>query len=80
VRFFRGSDSDTDHCLVVAEVTERLAISKEAAQNFYVERFNLKKRSELEMRKDDQIKISNKFAALNSLNFSQDINRAWKKH
>jgi hypothetical protein len=25
---FRGADCDTDHCLVVAEVRERLALSK----------------------------------------------------
>ena len=31
VRSFRGADCDTDHCLVVAEVRERLAVSKQAA-------------------------------------------------
>jgi hypothetical protein len=32
VRSFRGADCDTDHCLVVASVRERLAVSKRAAQ------------------------------------------------
>jgi hypothetical protein len=43
---------------------------------FDVERFNLKKVSELEVRKQYQIKISNKFVALENLNVSEDINRA----
>jgi hypothetical protein len=42
-----------------------------------VERFNLKKLSELEVRKQYQIKISNSFAALENLNVSEAINRAW---
>ena len=38
----QGADCDTDHYLVVAEVRERLEISKQAAQKFDGERFNLK--------------------------------------
>jgi hypothetical protein len=36
---------------VVAKFRERLAVSKQAAENFHVERFNLRKLSELEVRK-----------------------------
>jgi hypothetical protein len=32
VRCFRGADCGTDHCFVVAEVRERLAVSKRGAQ------------------------------------------------
>ena len=46
----RGVDCDTDHYLVVAKVMERLAISKQAAQKFDVEYFNLKMLSEWENR------------------------------
>jgi hypothetical protein len=63
---------------VVAKVRERLAVSKQAAQEFDAERFNLKKLSELEVRKQYQLKISNRFAALEKFNVSEDINRAWE--
>ena len=43
-----------------------------------MKRFNLTKQSELEVRKQYQIKISNRFAALENLNDSQDIHRVWK--
>jgi hypothetical protein len=43
-----------------------------------VERFNLKKLSELNVRKQYQIKISNRFAALGNLNDSEAVNRTWE--
>ena len=61
---------------MVAEGRERLAISKHAAQKFDVERFNIRKLNELDVSKQDQIKISNRCAALENLNNSGDINRA----
>ena len=61
---------------MAAKVTERLAVSKQAAQKSDVERFNLRKLSELEARKQYQIKISNMFAALENLNDNEDIHRA----
>jgi len=64
VRYFRVADCDTDHYLVVAKVRERLAVSKQAAQKFDVERFIHRKLCELEVRNQYQIKISKIFAAL----------------
>ena len=52
--------------MVVAKVRERLAVSK----------FNLRKISEMEDRKQYQIKLSNRFAALENLNGREGINRA----
>ena len=46
-----GADCDTNHCLVVVKVRERLAVTKQEAQNFGGERFNPRKLNELEVRK-----------------------------
>ena len=73
-RSCRGTDCDTDHHLVVATVRERLAVCKQAAQKFHVERFNLRQLSEMEVRKQCQIEITNRFAALDNLSDSEDIN------
>jgi hypothetical protein len=64
--------------VVVAKVRERLAVSKQEAQKLDVQRFNLRKLSDLQVKKQYQIKISNGFAALENLNDSEDINRAGK--
>jgi hypothetical protein len=74
-----GADCDTDHYLVVANVRERLAVSKQAAKKFDVKRFNLKKLSKWEVRKQYQIKNLKRFAALEILNDSDDKKRCWEK-
>ena len=53
-------------------------ISKEAAQKFDLERINLKKLSEFEVRKEYQIDASNSFTALWNLDDIEDIKRAWE--
>jgi len=63
---------------VVAKVRERLALSKQAAQRFDGERFNLRKLHELEIRKQYQIEIANRFAALENFSAIKDINRTWE--
>ena len=55
-----------------------MAVSKQTAQKFDGERFNLRKLNELEVRKQYQIEITNRFTALGNLNDNEDINRAWE--
>jgi len=55
-----------------------LAVSKQAARNIDGERFNLRKLNELEVRKEYQIEIKNRFAALGNLSDDEDINMAWE--
>jgi len=73
VQSFRGADCDTDHCLVVAKIRERLAVNKQAAQKSDGEKFNLRKLNELEVRKQYQIEITNRFAVLENLSDGEDI-------
>jgi len=63
---------------VVAKVKERLAGSKQAAQKFDGERFNLRKLTALEVRKEYQTEITNRFVALENLSDSKDKDRAWE--
>jgi len=63
---------------VVAKVRESLAVSKQATQKFDGERFNLRKVNELDIRKQYQTEITNRFAALENLGDDEDINRAWE--
>jgi len=52
-----------------------LVVSKQATQKFDGKRFNLKELNELEVRKQYQIKITNRFAALENSSVGKDINR-----
>jgi len=49
---------------MVAKFRESLAVSQQQSQKFDVERLNLRKLSELEVRTQNQIKILDSFAAL----------------
>jgi hypothetical protein len=63
---------------VVSKFRKILAASKQAAQKFVGEKCTLRKPNDLEVRRYYQIKFSNKLAALEKLNDSEDINMAWK--
>jgi len=43
VRSFTGADCDTDQFLLVTKVRDRLSVSKRTAQEFDIERLNMKK-------------------------------------
>jgi len=64
--------------VVVAKFKQILTVSKQAAQRFDGERFNLRKLNELEVRKEYQIEITNRCAALEILSDDEDIKRAWE--
>jgi len=68
----------SDHYLVLAKLRERLAVNKKAAQKFEGERFNLKKINELEVKENNQIELTNGFAAFENLDVEEDVNRAWE--
>jgi hypothetical protein len=52
-------------------------VSKRAAQKIDTERFNVKKLNEGDVKEQYQVTIRNKFAALENLEDSGDINWAW---
>jgi hypothetical protein len=52
---------------VVAKVRERLAVSKQTTQRFYMEGFNLKKLNEVEGKEQFRVEIPNRFADLKNL-------------
>jgi len=67
IRSLRGADYNTDHYLVVPKVRERMAVSRQAAQKFDVDRFNLRKLNELEVRKQYQIEITKQVCSFGEL-------------
>jgi len=60
---------------VIAKVRERLAVGKQATQRFDRQRFNLRKLNELEVRKQYQIEVTNRFGTLVNLDDDAEVNR-----
>jgi len=77
-RGFKGADCDSDHYLAVTKVRESLAVNKETAKKFNGERLHLRKLHVLEVGKQYQTEITNRFAALENLNDEEDISMAWE--
>jgi hypothetical protein len=64
---------------VVAKVRERLAVSKQTIHRVHIERCNLKKLKEVEVKEQYHVEISNRFTALENLVTEVDINRSWER-
>jgi hypothetical protein len=62
---------------VAGKLRERLSVSKRVTQKFDIQRFDLKKLNDAEVKEHYQVKISNRFAALENLDENVDISRAW---
>jgi hypothetical protein len=78
VRSYRAADCDTDHYLVVANVTERLAVNKQTSHNCHSERLNLKKLNEAEGKGQFRVEVSNRCAPLKELDNEVDISSVWE--
>jgi hypothetical protein len=78
VRSIRGADCDTDHCLVVAKLRERISVSKRVRQTFDLERFHLQKLGDVEVKEKYQVELSNRFAASETLDENFYINNVWE--
>jgi hypothetical protein len=65
-------------------IRDRLSLNKQAALKFDMERFNPKKLSDVEIKEQYQVKISNGFAAVENLDHDDDdddvvdISRPWE--
>jgi hypothetical protein len=60
----------------VAELRERISVSKGARKKFDLERFHLRKLDNEEVKEKCQVEISNRFVTLENLDESSDINSA----
>jgi hypothetical protein len=56
----------------------KIGSKKKAAQKFDGVRFNMRKLNDMEIRKQYQIEITNRFTALEKVSEDEDINRAWE--
>jgi hypothetical protein len=70
VLFIRGTDCDINHCLVVAKVMKNLLGSTRETQKFGMDRSNLKL-NEVKVRKQHQIRVSNRFAIFGELSLKR---------
>jgi hypothetical protein len=74
---FRGADCDSNLYLVVAKLRERISVSKRVRKNYDLERFDLEKLDNIEVKEKYQVEVSNRFVVSDSLDESFGINNAW---
>jgi hypothetical protein len=62
----------------MAKLRERISVSKQASQKFDLERFDLKKLNDIQVKEKYRVEISNRFVALENSYESLDVNSAWR--
>jgi hypothetical protein len=62
----------------VAKLRERISVSKQARQKYDLERFDLRKLDDIEVKGKYQVEISYTYVALENLDKSLSINSAWE--
>jgi hypothetical protein len=60
----------------VVKLKQRISVSKRTRQKFGLQKFDLKKLNDIEVMEKYQVEVSNKFAGLENLDESLDINNA----
>ena len=81
IRSFRGVDCDLDHYLLIAKLRERLSVAKRVDLTVDINRFNVGKLKDEEIKLQYQVQISNRFDALITSNENAhevDINNIWE--
>jgi hypothetical protein len=64
--------------LVAAKVWERLSVSNRVAEKLDMQRFDVRKLNDAEVKEQYQVKITNRFDALENFGDNVDMNRAWE--
>jgi hypothetical protein len=62
----------------VVKIRESLAVNKQNLHRFHTERFNLKKKNEVEGKEKYRVEVSNRFAAWEDLDAEVEINIIWE--
>jgi hypothetical protein len=63
---------------VAAKLTERLSVSKRVAEKLNMQGFDIRKLNDAEVKEQYQVKITNRFAALENFDDNVDMNRDWE--
>jgi hypothetical protein len=63
---------------VAAKLRERLSVIKRVAEKFDMQRFDLRKLNDAEVKGQYQVKITNRFAALEKTDENVDMDRGWE--
>jgi uncharacterized protein YxeA len=78
IQLFRAADCDTNNYLVVAKVRERLAVNKQTTHTDHMQRSTCKNLNKVGGKKQYNLEISNRFAAVENLDAEMEISRAWE--